>query len=396
MFNNLPVPAEDKIIGLMRLFREDPRSDKTDLSVGVYADQQGNTIILDVVKEAEKRLLATQTTKTYVGMAGDMSFNQAMLEIVFGTRLNDRMRGVQTPGGSGALRVLAEMIGRNKPDSRIWLSTPTWPNHNALLNVAGMPINTYPYFDEDSKGVDFEAMKAALNGFGPQDVVVLHGCCHNPTGANLTDEQWDEVAEIAQRTGFFPLIDMAYQGFGDDLEQDAYGVRKLADSVEEMAVCVSCSKNFGIYRERVGATLIMAKDSAEADVAFKQLQTVARSIYSMPPDHGAAVVSLIWHDPELRQRWFDELNAITQRMLNLRKMLAEALRETTGSNQFDFLEVHRGMFSRLGITPEQVVALRDQYGIYLVGDSRMNIAGLQEHKVDMFAKAVADVIGQPA
>lgn len=395
MFANLPVPPEDRILGLMRQFREDPREHKIDLCVGVYANEKGETIILDTVKEAEQRLYDTQKTKTYVGIAGDPAFNQAMHQIVFGEDYpTDRIRAVQAPGGSGALRLISELIGRHKPDSRIWLSTPTWPNHAALLNVAGMPIGYYPYFDYDTKTVDFEAMKAALKTMGPQDVVVLHGCCHNPTGANLSNEQWDEVAQIAVDTGFFPFFDVAYQGFGDDLVTDAYSVRKFADTVEEMAVATSCSKNFGIYRDRVGCAFIMAKHSAEADVAFKQLQTVARSIYSMPPDHGAAVVSIIWNDPALRQRWYDELEAITARMLGLRKMLAEKLHMATGSGRFDFIADHRGMFSMLGITAEQVVELREKHAIYIVGDSRMNIAGLRTDLMDTLANALVDVTGK--
>lgn len=392
MFHNLPVPPEDKILGLMRQFREDPREHKIDLSVGVYANEKGETIILDVVKEAEKRLFDTQTTKTYVGIAGDPAFNRSMHEIVFGEDYPaERIRGVQAPGGSGSLRLIAELIGRNKPDSRIWLSTPTWPNHAALLNVAGMPVDYYPYFDYETKSVDFPAMKAALQKLGPQDVVVLHGCCHNPTGVNLTAEQWDELADVAVETGFFPLFDVAYQGFGDDLETDAYGVRKFAGSVEEMAVATSCSKNFGIYRERVGCAFAMGKNAEEADVAFRQLQTVARSIYSMPPDHGAAVVSIIWNDPELRQGWLNELETITRRMLSLRKLLADKLRAATGTHQFDFIAEHRGMFSLLGITPEQVIALREKHAIYLVGDSRMNIAGLREELMDTLVAALVDV-----
>ena len=393
MFSNLPTPPTDAIIGLIKQFREDPRPHKMDLSVGVYADQKGETIILDAVKKAEQRLLDTQKTKTYVGMAGDLEFNQTMHEIVFGENFpTTRIRGVQATGGSGSLRILAEMIGRNRPQSRVWLSTPTWPNHKALLNVAGMPINYYPYFDDPSKQVDFHAMKAALSSLSSDDIVVLHGCCHNPTGANLSQGQWDEVAELAKERGFFPFVDMAYQGFGDNLDDDAYGPRKLAQSVEEMAVAVSCSKNFGIYRERTGCAFVMGKDEADTLTAYAQLQTVSRSIYSMPPDHGAAIVKLIWNDPALRQQWLGELTAINSRMRHLRETLAGRLREATGTPQFDFLTTHKGMFSRLGLTPEQVDKLRNEHAIYLVGDSRMNIAGLQEKRIDTLIQAIMNVI----
>lgn len=393
MFADLPVPAEDKILGIARQFRADPRENKMNLSVGVYANEKGETIILDTVKEAEKRLLEQQTTKTYVGLAGDVSFNQAMQEIVFGedNANNDLIRGVQAPGGSGSLRLIAELIGRNRPQSRLWFSTPTWPNHEALVGVGDMAINYYPYFDEANNAVDFEGMKAALSQLGPDDVVILHGCCHNPTGVNLTQAQWDEVIAIAQQTGFFPFVDLAYQGFGDDLNTDAYSTRKLAASVDEMAVAASCSKNFGIYRERVGCALVKAKTADNADVAFKQLQKIGRGLYSMPPDHGAAVVSIIWNDPALRQQWFDELSAITDRILSLRKSLAEQLHTKLDHGRFDFLAEHRGMFSLSGISPEQVEQLREKHAIYMVGDGRMNIAGLQEERIGELADAIADV-----
>ena len=393
MFADLPVPAADKILGIARDFRADPRENKMNLSVGVYANEKGETIILDTVKEAEKRLLASQTTKTYVGLAGDMSFNQAMKEIVFGedNADNDLIRGVQAPGGSGSLRLIAELIGRNRPQSRLWFSTPTWPNHEALVGVGDMAINYYPYFDEANNAVDFEGMKAALSKLGPDDVVVLHGCCHNPTGVNLTLAQWDEIIEIAKSTGFFPFVDLAYQGFGDDLDTDAYSTRKLAASVEEMAVAASCSKNFGIYRDRVGCALVKAKTAENADVAYQQLQKIGRGLYSMPPDHGAAVVSIIWNDPELRQQWFDELRAITRRILTLRKSLADQLHAKVGNSRFDFLADHRGMFSLSGINPQQVELLRDKHAIYMVGDGRMNIAGLQEERISELADAMADV-----
>ncbi len=395
MFADLPVPAEDKILGIARQFRADPRANKMNLSVGVYADTHGETIILDTVKEAETRLLTRQTTKTYVGLAGDMDFNQAMKEIVFGAENadNDLIQGVQAPGGSGSLRLIAELIGRNRPNSRLWFSTPTWPNHEALVGVGELSINYYPYFDATHNAVDFEGMKAALQQLGPDDVVVLHGCCHNPTGVNLTQAQWDEVITIAQQTGFFPFVDLAYQGFGDDLDTDAYSTRKLAASVAEMAVAASCSKNFGIYRERVGCALVKAQTAEHAQVAFKQLQKIGRGLYSMPPDHGAAVVSIIWHDAELRQQWFAELSAITERILTLRQSLAQQLHAKLGHGRFDFLAEHRGMFSLTGLSSEQVNQLRDQHAIYMVGDGRMNIAGLQETRISELADAIAAVVG---
>lgn len=392
MFEQLPTPPEDQIIGLMRQFRNDPREHKMDLSVGVYANEKGETIILDAVKKAEQHLLETQSTKTYVGMAGNLSFVQAMQAIVFGENKPTHIQGVQTPGGSGALRLIAELVKTHKTHSRIWLSTPTWPNHAALLKASGAEIKHYPYYDAKNQCVDFEAMRATLNTLSTDDIVVLHGCCHNPTGANLSHEQWDEVAALAQQKGFLPFIDMAYQGFGENLETDAYGVRQLANHVKEMVIAVSCSKNFGLYRDRVGCAFVMGRNEAETETAFKQLQTEARSMYSMPPDHGAAVVDIIWHDDTLRQQWLAELRHMTQRMQALRQQLAQKLKQATQSSRFDFIAQQQGMFSLLGLTPEQVTTLREKHAIYIVGDGRMNIAGLQEANLDVLVDALLDVI----
>lgn len=393
MFETLTPPKPDAILAQMAPYKDDTRVDKMNLGIGVYMNDRGETIILGSVKTAEKRLLDEEKTKTYVGLAGDLGYNQAMKAIVFGEDAvsNDRINGIQAPGGSGALRVLAELMGRMRPNARVWLSDPTWPNHYALLKTGQVEIGEYPYFDPETCTVNFEAMSAKLRTLGPDDVVVLHGCCHNPTGANLTNAQWDEVAQIAAETGFLPFFDIAYQGFGDGLEADAYGVRKFADTVKEMLVAVSCSKNFGIYRDRVGCAFAMGADAKTTSVAYAHLQNIGRGIYSMPPDHGAAVVRIIWEDAELRQQWKNELDAMCERMLSLRTQLAEGFRKQSGDNRFDFIAEHRGMFSLLGLTPEQVERLKTEFGIYIIGDSRFNIAGMQEANVERFVQAVLAV-----
>ena len=392
MFESLSSPKPDAILAQMAPYKDDTRADKMNLGIGVYMDDQGNTIIPGAVKLAEQRLIDSEDSKTYVGLAGNLSYNQAMKEIVFGDSAPEgRIHGMQAPGGSGALSVLAKLMERMRPNAKIWLSTPTWPNHGALLSTGNIEMGVYPYFDPETCAVDFDAMAAKLRTLGPDDVVVLHGCCHNPTGANLTNEQWDEVAEIVKETGFLPFFDIAYQGFGDGLDEDAYSVRKFASTVDEMLVAVSCSKNFGIYRDRVGCAFAMGANAETASVAFANMQNIARGIYSMPPDHGASVVSIIWQDDDLRAQWKSELKVMSNRMVSLRTKLAESFRRQSGSNKFDFIGIHRGMFSLLGLTTEQVDQLKKDYGIYMISDSRINVAGVQEENIDRIVEAVLAV-----
>ncbi|MDR7032604.1 amino acid aminotransferase [Mesorhizobium sp. BE184] len=387
-----PAPA-DKILALIGLYRADPRADKVDLGVGVYKDSAGRTPVMRAVREAEKRLLETQETKTYLGLAGDTAFNSAMAALVFGPAADSsRIRAAQAPGGSGALRLAAELLNRARPGTKVWVSNPTWPNHMPIMREAGLETRDYPYFDPASGTVRFEEMMAALQKAEAGDTVLLHGCCHNPTGANLTPAQWQAVTDLVVEKGLMPFIDIAYQGFGEGLEADAVGVRSVAAKAPEMIVAASCSKNFAVYRDRVGAAILMAKDSAQADVAASQLLSVARTMYSMPPDHGAAVVRIVLEDPDLRADWENELEEMRQRMLDLRIRFAEALRRQSNSDRFDFVADHRGMFSRLGLTEAQVERLRAEHGIYMVGDSRINVAGLPENGLDELAKAIVSVL----
>jgi aromatic-amino-acid transaminase len=393
MFETLTAAAPDKILHLSTLFRADQRTDKMDLGVGVYKDSAGNTLIMRAVRAAEKRLHDSQATKTYVGMAGDEGFNKAMLKLVFGADADlSRMFACQTAGGSGALRTISDLLAKSLPDATVWISDPTWVNHPAILNAAHLKNVTYPYFDAASGSVKFAEMMAALKTAQPGDIILLHGCCHNPTGANLTMAQWEEVADLLVERQLFPFVDLAYQGFGDGLDEDAASVRLLASKVPEMAVATSCSKNFSVYRDRVGAVILMGRDAETVKIAGGQAMGITRVLYSMPPDHAAAAVRIVLEDADLNADWKAELEEMRLRMLNLRKAFAEELRRQTNSSRFDFIAEHRGMFSRLGLNEDQVNRLRDEFGIYMVGDSRFNVAGLKEDRVEELAKAIVSVL----
>ncbi|AZO23913.1 aspartate/tyrosine/aromatic aminotransferase [Mesorhizobium sp. M1E.F.Ca.ET.045.02.1.1] len=393
MFENLQPAPSDKILALIGLYRADTRPGKVDLGVGVYKDRDGKTPVMRAVREAEKRLLASQDTKTYLGLAGDTGFNAAMIKLAFGEKADlSRIRAAQAPGGSGALRLVAELLQRTRPGATVWLSDPTWPNHLPVMRAAGLKVRDYPYFDAASGAVRFDDMVAALKTANSGDVVLLHGCCHNPTGANLDAAQWAKVAEVLLERDLLPFVDIAYQGFGEGLDADAAGLRLLADKVPEMVVASSCSKNFAVYRDRVGAAMIMAKDSAQADVAMSQMLAAARALYSMPPDHGAAAVRMVLEDASLKKDWEAELEEMRLRMLRLRVAFAEALRRQSNSDRFDFVASHRGMFSRLGLTEAQVERLRTEHAVYMVGDSRINVAGLPEDGMDDLAKAIVSVL----
>jgi aromatic-amino-acid transaminase len=393
MFETLqPAPA-DKIIALIGLYRADPRPGKIDLGVGVYKDRDGKTPVMRALREAEKRLLQGQDTKTYLGLPGDTGFNTAMVKLAFGPAADmTRIRAAQAPGGSGALRLVAELLKRTRFDATVWLSDPTWPNHPPVMRGAGLKVRDYPYFDAASGAVRFDDMLGALGTAEAGDIVLLHGCCHNPTGANLDAAQWAKVTDLVVERGLLPFVDIAYQGFGEGLDADAAGLRLLASKVPEMVVASSCSKNFAVYRDRVGAAMILAKDSAQADVAMSQMLAAARAMYSMTPDHGAAAVRIVLEDDGLRADWEAELEEMRLRMLRLRVQFADALRRQSNSDRFDFIASHRGMFSRLGLTEAQVERLRAEYGVYMVGDSRINVAGLPEDGMDDLAKAVVSVL----
>lgn len=393
MLENLKEQAPDKIIELIGLYAADARADKLDLGVGVYKDAAGNTPVMRAVKAAEAQLLAEQDSKKYVGLLGDLSYVDAIRDLILGDAVEaGRVCGAQEPGGTGAIRQLFELIKAANAGATVWISNPSWPNHEAILKYLGLTVGKYRYFDNATCGVDFAGMKADLEGAKAGDVLLLHGCCHNPTGANITEAEWGEVADIALAKGLLPMIDIAYQGFGDGLEEDAAGVRIMAAKVPEMLIAASCSKNFGLYRDRVGAALIISKDQAGTALSKANIAGLNRLNFSFPPDHGAKVVSIIMNDAALRADWAAELEEMRLNMLDLRQGLADALRRETNSDRFDFVAEHRGMFSRLGLSTAQVMQLRNDHAIYMVGDSRINIAGLPKAGLDMLAKAIASVI----
>lgn len=392
MFETLKAQPADKILMLMQMYREDPRENKIDLGVGVYKDATGLTPVMRAVKAAEHKLWEDQDSKVYTGLVGDPAFGDAMVDLVLADTVpRANVAAAATPGGTGAVRQGFEMIRMARPDARVFVSDPTWPNHLSMLSYLGIETVQYRYFDDETRGVDFDGMIADLKTAHAGDVILLHGCCHNPTGANLTAQQWDEVIAVLLETGATPMIDLAYQGFGDGLEQDAAATRKVAAAVPECLIAASCSKNFGIYRERTGILMAVTADAAAQKLNQGTLAYLNRQNFSFPPDHGARVVTMILSDDALRADWKAELEEVRNTMLGLRSQLAKELQQRSGSDRFAFLAAHRGMFSRLGTTPDKVEALRDKHGIYMVGDSRMNIAGLNTTTVPILAQAILDV-----
>ena len=392
MFEHLKDQPADKILALMQTFREDPRADKIDLGVGVYKDATGNTPVMRAVKAAEKQLWEAETTKAYTGLAGDPAFADAMVALVLGGAVaRETVAAAATPGGTGAVRQAFDMIRMANPSARVFVSDPTWPNHLSILKHMGMEMVPYRYFDDETRGVDFDGMMADLAGAGAGDVILLHGCCHNPTGANLNMAQWQEVVALLHKTGATPMIDIAYQGFGDGLDEDAAATRLIASSVPECLIAASCSKNFGIYRERTGLLMCVAADTGRRAVNQGTLNYLNRQNYSFPPDHGARLVTMVLTDDALRADWAAELEEVRLSMLGLREQLASELQRRAGSDRFGFIAQHRGMFSRLGTTPDLVERLRAEHGIYMVGDSRLNIAGLNKTTVPILAEAIVKV-----
>ena len=390
MLSNLKPQDPDKILMLIEEFKADTRQGKIDLGVGVYKNPEGVTPVMRAVKAAEQKIWEDETTKAYTSLSGEAEYRDAMTRMVLGDAPADRLASLATVGGTGAIRQALELARLANPDVTVYLPDPTWPNHLSILKFMGLPFVQYRYFDGDTRGVDFEAMKADIARAGKGDLVLLHGCCHNPTGADLSAAQWDEVAAMLEKSGAIPFVDLAYQGFGDGLEQDAAATRMIAGRLPEVLISASCSKNFGIYRERTGLLLALSENSAARDLTQGSMAFLNRQTYSFPPDHGARIVSTILNDEALAADWRNELEAIRKNVVGLRNQLASELRDLSGSDRFDFLAQHRGMFSRLGATPEQVAALKSDAAIYLVGDSRLNIAGLNNDTVPILARAIVE------
>ncbi|WP_279348237.1 amino acid aminotransferase [Vibrio qingdaonensis] len=392
MFSHLSEPTLDPILSLSVAYRNDPREDKVDLGIGVYRNSEGQTPIMKAVSEAQRIVTNEQQTKAYVGLAGCEEFNQSIAKVVFGeTPIYDRMSIIQTPGASGGLRMLGDLLNVAAPGTTVWLSNPSYVNHKPVMEAAGLNVKFYRYFNTETKQVDTDAMLTDISSAGAGDVVLLHGCCHNPTGADISLEDWKQITDLSVRNGFVPFVDVAYQGFGDGLEADAFGLRHMAENVEEMLLTTSCSKNFGLYRERTGAAVVIGKNAKEAANARGKLLTLARSTYTMPPDHGAALVKTILADEHLTSQWQTELSEMQQRLVSLRDGLCKELKNNHSSDQFDFIMAHKGMFTVLGFTAEQMQRLRTDFGIYGVDDGRINIAGLSETQLPYVANALMSV-----
>ena len=398
MFENLKLQSEDKIMALMSLYKADERKEKIDLGVGVYKNNKGQTPIMDAVQKAARILNNTQKTKSYVGLSGNLGFIDNISQLVLADVVpKNQIIGAQAPGGTGAFHQLLLLIRSMEKDKRVWISSPSWPNHAAILNHLGIQFNNYNYFDYDTCEVNFSRMMSDLQKISSGDVLLLHGCCHNPTGANLSLENWTELTQFCEKKNILPLIDLAYQGFGDGINDDVKGVQYMASNLPEVCIGISCSKNFGLYRERVGAALMVVSDKKIHKLVEENLKSFNRVTFSFPPDYGASLVEIILggnnsQNKELIHLWEKELNSMRNGMLELRKLLSDSLRRSTNSTRFDFIERHRGMFSLMGLTVDQVARLRTEFGIYMVGDSRINIAGLNKDQIDYFSSSIASVI----
>ncbi len=412
MFESLERLPPDPILGVSAAFRADSNPDKIDVGVGVYKDEQGDTPVLQSVRKAEQRLFESertktyappcgepsflQGTKTYAPPCGEPSFLQGYEELVFGSEhaalQAGRVSSAQTPGGCGALRVAAEVVLRSNRQATVWVSDPTWNNHRPLLGNSGLAIREYPYYDAASQSIRFADMIDSLSAVGAGDLVLLHACCHNPTGVDLSREQWHTLADLALQNGFTPFIDMAYQGLADGLTEDAYGVRLFAEQLPELIVVGSCSKNFALYRERTGGLSLVARDAGQAQANASQIASVIRGLYSTPPTHGAGIVSTILNDAALAGLWQIELTEMRERLKAIRGLLVDALARQKVTRDFSFIENQRGMFSFLGISAQQVRRLRDEHSIYMLESGRISIAGINHNNVERLAQGIAAVL----
>lgn len=396
MFEQFTPAPPDAILGLTEAFKKDPNPHKINLGVGVYKDAAGNTPVLRSVRKAEERIFQSETTKNYLPIEGSPAYAAATQQLLFGAGheviQSKRAVTAQAPGGTGALRVAADLIAKTMPGTRVWLSNPTWPNHPGVFQAAGLQISAYPYFDPSTNGVAFDAMLAALAEIPRGDAVVLHVCCHNPTGVDLTAEQWRAVADIVAARGLLPILDFAYQGFSTGLTEDAAGLLEMARAGAEFLVAGSYSKNFGLYNERVGALTVVAKDAQSADIMLSHVKQVIRANFSNPPAHGGTIVSTILGDPALRREWEAEVGEMRDRINSMRHLFVETLNEKGVQTDFSFIARQRGMFSFSGLTPDQVKTLRDKYAIYIVGSGRISVAGMTEESMDYLCSAIAEVL----
>lgn len=395
MLDALTLLPDDPILGLASICRADANPSKVDLTVGIYMDEEGICPVFDAISKAQTQLVASEVSKAYLSPAGVEGFNPGMQKLVLGEHskalADGRVSSIQAPGGCGALRIGAEIIQAASPGATVWVSDPTWPVHIPLLGSVGLQFSTYRYYDASTHGVNFDAMVDDLKKAGRGDIVLLHGCCHNPCGADLSLDQWTVIGDMAEAQGFMPFIDIAYQGLGDGLDADAAGLRHLAERLPEMIIAASCSKNMGLYRERTGCTLFVCRDAKNAEALLSQAKVAARRVYSMPPAHGALLASAVLADPALTASWQAELHGMCDRINGLRSDLVEKLQASTGRD-FEFIRAEKGMFSFLGLSSEQVQSLRDDYSVYMLGSSRINVAGVNARNIDYLADSIAKVL----
>lgn len=396
MFQHIPAAPQDPILGLGVAFKAEQRAEKINLGIGVYCNNEGQTPIVKAVKEAETRLLADEKSKSYLTIDGIQQFNKQTQILLFGENAevitSGRAQTAQSLGGTGALRIAAEFVKRHTNAKNVWISTPTWPNHNAIFNAVGVNIKEYRYYNKETKGLDWDNLIADLSQAEAGDVVLLHGCCHNPTGIDPTPAQWDQLAAMSAEKGWLPLFDFAYQGFGNGLDEDAYGLRAFVKNHRELLVASSYSKNFGMYNERVGAFTLVADNAQEAANAFSQIKSIIRVLYSNPPSHGAATVATVLTDPALKAQWIEELAEMRNRIKAMRTKFVALLKEKGAQQDFSFITAQNGMFSFSGLSPEQVDRLRDEFAIYAVRSGRINVAGITESNIDALCEAVVKVL----
>ena len=397
MLDKLKAVPEDPILGLTRQFAADSNSSKINLSIGVYQDESGTTPIFSSVKRAERQLLEQQDTKVYVSQSGDERFNRNITRLLLGKRLcretGECLASIMTPGGCGALSLGAGLLAQAVDDPVVWVSDPTWSNHRPIFEGAGVEVRVYPYYDRQAGCLDFERFLDSLSAIPPRQAVLLHGCCHNPTGFDPTEAQWDELIDVLRHRRLVPLVDVAYQGLGEGTEQDAYGARQIVAQLPEAIVAVSCSKNFGLYRERTGAILIASASPSATRAAASRALATARRGYSMSPYHGAGIVGLLLENRILRDEWISELKVVRERIQELRTRLVEELNQRQSRIDFSFIRNAKGMFCLLGLPTERVRRLRSRYGLYLVDDGRLNVAALSNRCVPLVAERIAGEVG---
>jgi len=396
MFDRLSAVPPDPILGIISAYAADPNPNKIDLGIGVYRDEKGDTPILQCVKQAEQTLDSTETSKTYLGPPGVAGFNSAMTSLIFGedsaVMQEDRVRTIQTPGGTGALRVCADLIKAASPDATVWVSDPTWANHDAIIEAAGLRMEFYPYFDREKSDLRFDEMMDALRNRGPGDVVLFHACCHNPCGVSPSPDQWEAITDLTAERGFLPMVDMAYMGFERGIDEDSLSVRLFAEKCPELLVASSCSKNFAVYRERVGAISVVCNSAQKASDVVTVINSLTRKNYSMPPTHGTGIIDIILHSDELTALWRDEVAGMRNRINGLRKTLSAKITEAGIEKDFSFLQRQSGMFSFLGLSVDQVRRLREEFSIYTVNSARVNIASFNDSNIDYFIKALKTVL----